>query len=66
MTILQNLWRYWKWLCVALLTTTLVLFLVATVLTNFKPFGDDDAAATECVDSGGTWNADTRACERAG
>ena len=59
-------WRYWKWLCIALVTTTVILFLLAAMLTNFNPFGPKDDAANICIEGGGTWNADTSACHRAG
>ena len=65
MKILQALWRYWTWLCVALLTTFALLFLLATILTHFKSAAPEDAIAA-CIEGGGAWDADSGACIHAG
>ena len=66
MMIFKEIWRYWKWLCVALVSTTAILLLAATVLTYFNPPDVPPPGRDVCIESGGTWNADTLSCERAG
>lgn len=62
MNILQNFWRYWKWLCVALMTSFVVLALAAAVINHFKsaPAGNGAAA---CIESGGTWDEGEGLCK---
>jgi len=64
MNIAQHFWRYWKWLCVALVTTAVVLFLLATLVNFFKSSaGPDTAPPAQCIDQGGTWNAEEGRCQ---
>lgn len=61
MQILQALWRYWTWLCVALLTTAAVLYLAAAILNHFKTSAPAKEIAA-CLDMGGTWDDDSGEC----
>lgn len=63
--IFAALWRYWKFLCVALLTTFVVLFLLAAILGAFKSVQIHDDRPGKCLDAGGTWNADEQMCKTA-
>lgn len=65
MKLLSALWRYWKWLCVALLTSFAVLAVVAAIITSFKLDPLDKTPIEHCIDTGGTWNAEEGVCRRA-
>lgn len=62
MKILAALWRYWKWLCVAIFTTFVVLYLLAALLGSFKSITINDDRPQKCLDTGGAWNADDQRC----
>lgn len=65
--MLQKLWRYWKWLCMALRSTFVLLALLAGTITYFKSSAKANRdVIDECIDSGGTWDASTQECLRAG
>ncbi len=61
MNILQNFWRYWKWLCVALMTTFVVLALAAAVINHFKS-APAESGAEACIESGGTCDEGGQFC----
>ena len=62
MNIAKEFWRYWKWLCVALMTSFVVLALAAAVVHYFKSARVNDGAAA-CIDSGGTWDDGAGLCK---
>lgn len=65
--ILAQAWRYWKWICVALLTTYALLILATGIINFFKsPAPSKLSPAEHCIESGGRWNADTQSCEVVG
>ena len=62
MSVLKEMWRYWKWLCVALVTTCVVLGVLALLLGGFdKPEPDQHIGA--CIESGGTWVDEEGICK---
>lgn len=63
MTILMQFWRYWKWLCVALMTTFVVLALAAAVINHFKSSAPASNGAAACIESGGTWDEGGQFCK---
>jgi hypothetical protein len=50
-------WAYWKWFCTALVTSTLLLMLVAFVVGLLDPntVSEKDLRA-QCIETGGTWD----------
>lgn len=50
-------WAYWKWFCTALVTSTLLLMLVAFVIGLLDPntVSEKDLRA-QCIEKGGTWD----------
>lgn len=54
MNLLSSFWRYWKWLCVALMTSFVLLGLIALLVVNFE-MPEPDKAIRECIESGGIW-----------
>lgn len=67
MKMLSAFWRYWKWLCVALMTSFVVLALLAAAIHYFKsPSADDLRKAIDaCIDGGGTWDDGEGFCKNA-
>ena len=65
MSIAKELWRYWKWLCVALMTSFVILFLFAWIVTGFE-MPEPDKHILECIESGGTWDDENLICKSAG
>lgn len=65
MKFLQMFWRYWKWLCVALGTTFILLFVLAAILNHFKQVHINDDRPVKCLDAGGTWDAEEQQCRMA-
>jgi len=62
MPILQSLWHYWKFLCVALVTSCVVLGVLALLLDGFEiPEPDKDIRL--CLESGGTWVQEEGLCK---
>ena len=64
MNILQSFWRYWKWLCVALMTSFVVLALAAAALHYFKSPAPSREIG-DCLDKGGTWDDGEGLCKTA-
>jgi hypothetical protein len=63
--IFLELWRYWKWLCVSLMTSFIVLGSLAYLLGGFDTASPPELSpAEQCLESSGTWNADVESCER--
>lgn len=62
MKVLKLFWRYWVWLCVALCTTAVLLFLVATIVHQFKPSSAAHEEGAACLESGGAWDAGAGEC----
>jgi hypothetical protein len=63
MKFLKALWRYWIWVCVVAGTGAVVLGLVAGAYLLFKHTAAPDRdQATECLDQGGTWDAEGLEC----
>ena len=61
-----SIWHFWKWLCVALMTSFAVLALLAAFVTMFKSGSKIDKQTIEdCMDTGGTWDADAGKCKHA-
>jgi hypothetical protein len=66
MKLLSAFWRYWKWLCVALMTSFVVLALLAAVLHYFKsPPGENRKTIDACIEGGGTWDDGEGLCKNA-
>ncbi len=63
MLILTHLWQYWKWLCVALMTTFVVFALAAAVINHFKSSAPASNGAAACIESGGTWDEGEQFCK---
>ena len=63
MNIAKEFWRYWKWLCVALMTSFVVLALLAAIITYVKPSAIPREQIDACLDGGGAWDADTQSCK---
>ena len=64
--VLSEAWRYWKWLCVTMMTTTILLMIATWVLGGFKDQEAQELSPSEqCLDDGGRWNAETSDCEHA-
>lgn len=64
--IAAEAWRYWKWLCVAFMTSVIVLGILAYLLGGFNPAPVMPSPSEACIDNGGRWNADTESCESVG
>lgn len=63
MKLLQAFWRYWTWVCVALVTTCLVFGAMTLVIQYFKKDTLLPAyPAAECLEQGGTWDAEAQHC----
>jgi hypothetical protein len=62
---LKEFWQYWKWLCVALMTSFVILFVLSMIITHFQ-MPEPDKNIRECIESGGTWDADSLICKAAG
>lgn len=59
-------WAYWKWFCTALVTSTVILLLIATLLGQFKSGTvDRQKLINDCIDRGGTWDDGAGACKSA-
>lgn len=58
-------WRYWKWLCVVFTTTFIVLVIATFVVQSFQRSEPQNDPAYDCIQNGGSWNADTSSCEGA-
>ena len=65
MNILSAFWRYWKWVCVALMTTFVVLALAAALINWMKKPSADKRLISQCIDNGGTWDDDRAECRSA-
>jgi hypothetical protein len=64
MKIWTVFWAYWKWFCTALVTSTAILLVVATVIQQFKSVKVDQQKLMEqCIDKGGAWDDDAGACK---
>ena len=63
--VVKEFWRYWKFLCVALMTSFVILFLLAWIMTQFE-FPEPDKNIRECIESGGTWDDQELICKAAG
>lgn len=64
MNILKHFWRYWIWVCTALVTTAVLLYVIAAIVTYFKSAPVDPGGIGQCIDSGGTWDEGEGACRR--
>lgn len=65
MNILKSFWTYWKWLCVALMTTFVILIIAAAILTWFKKPSADQKLIGDCIDNGGSWDEERSECRSA-
>lgn len=65
MKILNAFWRYWKWLCVALVTTCILLAIPAYFIM-YMDMPEPDRPVRECIESGGTWDDGAGICKAAG
>jgi hypothetical protein len=64
--ILAHVWHYWKWLCVALVTSFVLLVLATAALDYFKGTSPQVPTPAElCIEEGGRWNANEFWCEKA-
>ena len=56
-------WAYWKWFCTALVTSTVLLLLVATLVDMIRtPPARAPGGASTCIDKGGTWDEEPATC----
>ncbi|PZO82799.1 MAG: hypothetical protein DI626_09705 [Micavibrio aeruginosavorus] len=64
MKILHEIWHYWKSLSVWFCTAFVVLVLLTVIINHFKtPSGTSEPdPAAQCLDDGGTWNAEEAHC----
>lgn len=62
MKLLSAFWRYWKWLCVALMTSFVLLAILAAIVTYFK-MPEPDGHIRDCIESGGTWDDGEGLCK---
>ncbi|HEU4837861.1 MAG TPA: hypothetical protein VFS88_00450 [Micavibrio sp.] len=65
MKLLSSFWRYWKWLCVALMTSFVMLALLAAAIQYFKSPGENRKAIDACIEGGGTWDDGEGICKNA-
>ncbi len=65
MKLISAFWRYWKWLCVALMTSFVVLAILAALIASFKLDPIDKTPIERCIDSGGSWDAGEGVCKNA-
>ena len=65
MKLLSAFWRYWKWLCVALMTSFVLLAIVAAIVNHFKSPVEKRKAIESCIDSGGVWDDAESFCKTA-
>ena len=65
MSIAREFWRYWKWLCVALMTSFVILFLLTWIISYFD-MPEPDSNIRECIEGGGTWDDENHLCKAAG
>lgn len=63
MKLLSAFWRYWKWLCVALMTSFIILAILAAAVHYFKSPAADRKAIDACLDRGGTWDDGEGICK---
>ena len=63
MKLLSAFWRYWKWLCVALMTSFVLLALLAAAIHLLKSPAPDRKVIDACLDGGGTWDAGAGLCK---
>jgi hypothetical protein len=63
MKLLSAFWRYWKWLCVALMTSFVLLAIVAAIVHVVKTPSQDRGVIDACIDNGGTWDAGAGLCK---
>ena len=64
MKLWSAFWAYWKWFCTALVTSAVVLLLVATAIDALKPVKvDQQKLIQECIDKGGTWDEGAGVCK---
>ena len=66
MTILKSFWHYWKWLCVALVSTVVVLYPLALVVQHFSGPDVTKEQISRCIDHGGTWDDEAKVCKQTG
>jgi hypothetical protein len=64
MKLLPTFWRYWKWLCVALMTSFIVLAALAAAINHFKSSGPSGEIGA-CIEKGGTWDDMEGLCKSA-
>lgn len=64
MNLLKTFWRYWVWMCVALVTTAVALYILSAIVTYFKSTPVDKDVIGQCIDQGGTWDEGEGACHR--
>lgn len=65
MRLLSAFWRYWKWLCVALMTSFVLLAILAAAVQYFKSPAADRKAIDACIDGGGAWDEGEGRCKTA-
>ena len=66
MKLWSAFWAYWKWFCTALVTSLVILLLIATIIEQFKKHTvKDDNPAAACIEKGGTWDDSAQSCNSA-
>lgn len=59
-------WAYWKWFCTALVTSTLILLIVAMLIQSVKSgWVNPQKEIEHCIDRGGTWDEEGGICKTA-
>lgn len=63
MKLWLHFWAYWKWFCTALVTSTILLLLVATLIDAIKSVKvDQQSPAQTCLERGGAWVEEEGRC----
>ena len=66
MKLLSAFWRYWKWLCVALMTGFVILAVLAAAIHYLKsPAAENRKAIDACIGNGGIWDDGEGLCKNA-
>lgn len=65
MKLLSAFWRYWQWLCVALVTTAVLLYALSIAVGYLKKNAPDKDLIGQCIENGGTWDEGKGVCKSA-
>lgn len=67
MKLWSAFWAYWKWFCTTLVTSTVLLLLIAVIAKGLTSIDErqKDAIAT-CIERGGAWDDAAGVCKHTG